>query len=175
MSSGPATRRSRGRPPGLTPVAVAALFLSVACATGGTPRNFGAGSGSLDWAGLRFDVHLLPSPLDQLRARISVTNTEDHFLVREIPFCVARLRVYRDGAVLWDQGGDECFGRRIVRLTAGEAEHYWTRASAREVLPEGTDRGTFTVRAYWPPEHHPDRVPRTEMEITVGRIRLERP
>lgn len=177
MSSG-ATSSASVDPPGAgrpsARLACLLLLLALpACASRGGVANPGVAESSLEWAGLRFRVQLLPSGTDRLEARATVTNISDRFLVREVPFCVAVLRVYRGGRAVWDQAADACIGRRIVRLRVGESETYWTAAGADEILPAGADGGRYTVRAYWPAERRPDAPSRTQMEITVGEVRLE--
>ena len=101
-----------------------------------------------------------------------VANREGHHLSRELPFCVIRMRLYRDGEPVWDQGADGgCGGIRQVRLAPGEQADFWSSATADEVLTPGTEAGTFLVRVYLPASQRPG-LPRAEMELTLGEITL---
>jgi len=178
MSSGhtPLLAPRRVRP--LRRRALAALLCVAVTAAGGcaarsADANPGVGDASVEWAGLRLEVRLRRSPPDRLRAVASATNVSDRYLVRELPFCVALLRLYRGDRLAWDQAREGCVGRRIVRLAVGETETYWTTVRAEEVPGADSGEGRFTVRAYWPPERHPRMPPRTAMEVTVGEVRLE--
>lgn len=152
-------------------VGLLAALLACAPRTSGPPPG---GSGILEWAGLRLEVELLPSPADRLRARAVLRNTSDHFLAREVPHCVLRLRLYRGGSLIWDQGEEEaCVGVRIVRLAPGERRSFWTSVRSRRILRGEHPEGEYLVRAFWPARSPaPGRPPRAAMEITVGVVRL---
>jgi hypothetical protein len=178
MSSGPtpvpALRRLGPGRRALAVVLSLAVLTPAGCAARSGDANPGVGEASVEWAGLRLEVRLPRSPADRLRAVASATNVSDRFLVREIPFCVAVIRLYRGDRLAWDQGREGCVGRRIVRLAVGETETHWTTVRAEQVPgADSGEEGSFTVRAYWPPERHPRMPPRTAMEVTVGEIRLE--
>lgn len=178
MSSGqtpfPAPRRGHALRGALAAVLCVALGAPAGCAARSGDANPGVGDASVEWAGLRLEVRLRRSPPDRLRAVASATNVSDRYVVRELPFCVAVLRLYRGDRLAWDQGREGCVGRRIVRLAVGETETYRTTVRAEEVPgADSGDEGPFTVRAYWPPERHPRMPPRAAMEVTVGEIRLE--
>lgn len=101
-----------------------------------------------------------------------VANREGRHLARELPFCVIRMRLYRDGQLAWDQGAaGGCGGIRQVRLAPGEEADFWSSATAAEVLPPGSEAEDFLVRVHLPASQRPG-LPRAEMELTLGEITL---
>lgn len=154
---------------------VLGLALVLTACAGRSPDAPGTvpGSAAFEWADLRLEVRLLPSPADRLRARGTLTNLDERFLAREVPYCVVMLRVYREGRRVWSDGARSgCFGRRIVQLAPGESQQFHRTLKARRILGETLPAGRYRVRAFWPGARRPGAV-RTEMEVTLGEVRLE--
>lgn len=140
---------------------------------GAGPSPRGVGTTTLDWAGLRTTLSLLPSSPDRLRVRAVVRNVTDGPVTREVPWCVIWLRLYRDGRLVLDHGAREgCPGAiRVLALAPGEERVFHESLLARQVLPEGTEEACFLVRAYVPRGGRPG-LPRAEMEATLGDAEL---
>lgn len=128
----------------------------------------------MEWAGLRIAWELVPSPPDRIRVHAVVANREARHVARELPWCVVRMRLYRDGELAWDQGADgRCGGIREVRLAPGEEADFRSSATAEEVLGPEAAGGDFLVRVYLPGSRRPG-LPRADMELTLGEITLTR-
>lgn len=158
-------------------VAVLALAaVAGACAGRSADGPFRApGASGFEWADLRLRVRLVSSPPDRVRARGTLTNVGDRPLAREVPYCVVMLRIYRDGRRIWSDGArGGCFGRRVVRLEPGESRRFDRSLRAARILGDSLPAGPYLVRAYWPGTRRPGAV-RTEMEVTLGEVRLEPP
>lgn len=156
-----------------------ALFLAavLAACAGRSPGSTetGPAANSFEWAGLRLEVRLLPSPPDRIRARGTLVNLEERPLAREVPYCVVMLRIYREGRRIWGDGTQgDCFGRRVVRLEPGESRSFHRSLRADHILGDTLPAGRYLVRAYWPGASRPGAL-RTEMEATLGEAYLEPP
>lgn len=128
----------------------------------------------MEWAGLRIGWELLPSPPDRIRVHAVVANRSSRFVARELPYCVIRVRLYREGELIWDQGaGEACFGLRRVRLSPGEEADFRSTVTAGEVLGPHTRPGDFVVRVHLPSSRRPGLPPRAEMELTLGETTLK--
>lgn len=126
----------------------------------------------MDWAGLEITWHLVSSPRDRIRVRAVVANRQGRHLSRELPYCIVRLRLYRRGERVWDQGADGgCGGLRQVRLAPGEEVDFWSSVTAEEVLGGDVPAGDFLVRVHLPSSQRLG-LPRAEMELTLGEITL---
>lgn len=91
---------------------------------------------------------------------------------RELPHCVIRVRLYREGQLAWDQGADgACDGLRQVGLSPGEEADFWSSVTADEVLGPDLPPGDFLVRVHLPSRQRPGP-PRAEIELTLGEISL---
>lgn len=134
------------------------------------------GSASVEWAGLRFRFSLLPSPADRIRLRAEVTNVSGHVREAELPWCLVQARLYRDGALAFDQaearGCDEAV--RVLRLSDGRSREFWSTLTAEEVLGDSLRPGPFEVRTRLP-RNSGRGPPRAEMEFFLGTVELERP
>ena len=151
------------------------LWLLPACAgrAPGDPAP-GVGSTALDWAGLRIEYTMAPSPADRIRIGATVANRSPGRLVRELPFCVIRMRLYRGDRLAWDQGGvDNCFGVRTLHLEPGEERNFWASTTADRVLGDSLAGGDYLVRLFLPGSDRPGTV-RTNMEVTLGEKTLRR-
>ena len=164
-------RRARARPTGVFLL----LLLLPACAgrAPGDPAP-GVGSTALDWAGLRIEYTMAPSPADRIRIGATVANRSPGRLVRELPFCVIRMRLYRGDRLAWDQGRvDNCFGVRTLHLAPGEERDFWASTTADRVLGDSLPGGDYLVRLFLPGSDRPGTI-RTNMEVTLGEKTLER-
>lgn len=127
----------------------------------------------MEWAGLEITWSLVSSPPDRIRVHAVVANRQARPVERELPHCVIRVRLYRDGDRVWDQGaGGGCRGIRIVRLVAGEEADFWSSVTADEVLGPGLPPGDLVVRVHLPARQRPG-LPRAAMELTLGQVTLE--
>lgn len=156
----------------------AACLASAACAGGGgagAPRQGPPGEASVEWAGLRYRVALLPSPGDRIRLRAEVTNISARYREEELPWCLIRARLHRDGRVVYDRAGTEgcAEGLRLVRLRSGESEAFQTTLSATRVLGDSLAPGRFEVSVRLPRARELGP-PRAEMELRLGTVTLER-
>lgn len=156
-------------------LAAALLLLIPACAgrSPGDPAP-GVGSTSIDWAGLRIEYTMAPSPADRLRVSATAVNRYDGRIVRTLPFCVIRVRLYRGDRLAWDQGRAEaCFGVRTLDLQPGEERNFWSSTTAERVLGDSLPPGDFLVRLFLPGSDRPGTI-RTSMEVTLGEKTLGR-
>lgn len=130
---------------------------------------------SAEWAGLRYEIALRPSPLDRLRLRATVTNVSTGFRDQELPFCLIRARLYRDGRLAWDQAADEGCGDalRVLRLGPGESRSFSRSLTAERVLGDSLPPGTYRLRARLPGSDRPG-LPRADMSFDLGTVTLER-
>lgn len=127
----------------------------------------------MEWAGLEIRWELVPSPADRIRVRAVVGNRGERHVRRELPTCVARVRLYRAGELAWDRASeDACGGIRRVDLGPGEEAEFWWSAAAAEILGDDMPAGDYLVRVYLPPGRRPGP-PRAEMELTLGEITLD--
>ncbi len=160
-------------------VLLSALVLTTAlsaCA-GRSPEGSapGVGSTSVDWAGLTIEYRMLPSADDRLRVSASVENRTSGRVVRELPFCVVRLRLYLSDRLVWDEGRAEaCAGIRTLDLRPGEVEDFWSSFTAERVLGDSLPEGDYLVRLYLPGSDRPGTI-RTSMELTLAEKTLARP
>lgn len=131
---------------------------------------------SVEWAGLRYEVAVRASPPDRLRLRATVTNVSTGFREQELPFCLVRARLYREGRLVWDQAEDEGCGDdvRVVRLRGGESRTFSRTIGAERVLGDSLSPGRFDLRAHLPGATVPGR-PRAETELHLGTVVLESP
>lgn len=126
----------------------------------------------MEWAGLELTWRLVPSPPDRIRVHAVVANRGERHVERELPRCVVRVRLYREGELAWDQGADGgCDGLRHIGLSPGEEAEFWSSVTAGEVLGPDTAPGDFLVRIHLPSSRRPG-LPRAEMELTLGRSSL---
>lgn len=180
-SPGGVRRRVRGFTPA---VAAALVALAAACGgrTGGegpgeagSPRYGAPGSASVEWAGLRFRYVLPVSRPDRIRIRAEVTNVSGRVREAEIPLCVVQARLYRDGAVAYDQAEADGCGEaiRVVRLRDGESREFRRTLSAGEVLGDSLRPGPFEVRVRLP-RNAGRGPPRAEMDFVLGTVELRR-
>lgn len=130
---------------------------------------------SAAWAGLRYEIALRPSPLDRLRLRATVTNVSGGFREQLLPFCLIRIRLYRDGRLAWDQAAAEGCGEgvRLLRLRAGESRSFSRTLTAERVLGDSLEPGRYRLRAHLPGSDRPGR-PRADMTFELGQVTLER-
>ena len=164
-----------GRTPASVTTALLALLLFPACAgrAPGDPAP-GVGTTTLDWAGLRIEYTMAPSPTNRLRVNATVVNRSPQRVVRELPFCVIRIRLYREDRLAWDQGRREaCFGVRTVDLQPSEGRDFWTSTTADRVLGDSLPAGDYLVRLFLPGSDRPGTI-RTNMEVTLGEKTLRR-
>lgn len=159
------------------PCRAAALCLAAALAACAghdpAPSSTGPASTSFEWAGLRLEVELVPSPPDRVRARGTLTNVEERFLEREVPRCVVMLRFYRRDRRAWSDGpGTGCFGTRVVRLRPGESRQFRRTLQAARIVGDSLPSGPYLARAFWPGRARPG-LPRAEIEVTLGGTELE--
>lgn len=102
-----------------------------------------------------------------------VANGGSRVVARELPYCVIRVRLYREGKLTWDQGADgACAGLRQVHLAPGEEVDFRSSVTAAEVLDPDTPPGDFLVRIHLPSSQRPG-LPRAEMELTLGETTLK--
>lgn len=126
----------------------------------------------MEWAGLELTWRLVPSPPDRIRVHAVVANRGARHVERELPHCVIRVRLYREGELAWDQGADGgCDGVRHIGLSPGEEAEFWSSVTADEVLGPDTAPGDFLVRIHLPSSRRPG-LPRAEMELTLGETSL---
>lgn len=126
----------------------------------------------MEWAGLELTWELVRSPPDRVRVRAVVSNGGERHVERELPYCVIRIRLYREGRLAWDQGSDgACAGIRSIRLPPGADAAYRSSVTAGEVLGPDVPPGDFLVRVHLPGSRRPGP-PRAEMELTLGQITL---
>lgn len=179
-----------GRPDGLAGLARAILLagaaslVGVACGGSGrgggsetaAPRRTPPTSSSVEWAGLRYEVSLLPSPTDRVRLRAVVTNVSSGYRETELPWCLIRARLRRDGEVVFDQAeADGCGeGVRMIRLENGQSEEFRRTLAAARVLGDSLSPGRFGVSVRLPRARNLGP-PRAEMELGLGSVTLERP
>lgn len=166
------------------PLAIVAVLLPLAagCAGGrggGAQGERGRGeppTASAEWAGLRFEVSVPASPRDRLRIRATVTNVTAGVREAELPWCLARARLYREGRLAFDEaaaGG--CGGAvRVVQLGPGESEGVRRTLTADEVLGDSLRPGPFEVRARIPRQTGRGP-PRAAMDLRLGTVVLEGP
>lgn len=160
-------------------VTVAALLLAAllvgACAGRGPGDPApGVGSTTLDWAGLRLEYRMLPSPGDRIRVSATVVNGTGRRVYRELPYCVIRMRLYRADRVVWDQARDEaCVGVRTLELAPGEQRDYRSSVTAERILGDSLAPGDYLVRLYLPGSDRPGTF-RTSVELTLAAKTLER-
>lgn len=150
-------------------------------ACGGAGRGSGGGIGapaaeSVEWAGLRYEVSLLASPEDRIRLRAEVTNISTGYREVELPWCLIRARLHRDGRVAYDRAGaaEGCGdGIRLIRLETGQSEVFRRTLTADRVLGDSLSPGSFevTVRLQRARNLGP---PRAEMELRLGSVTLAR-
>lgn len=190
MPGAPSTRGKApsgpGRPSAAPAVAAALAAVLAACAPtppGGSGAGEGGsvpgppGSASVEWAGLRFRFSLRPSPADRIRIRAEVTNVSGHVREAEVPWCLVRLRLAREGAVVFDRARtEECGGGvRILRLADGEARRFRAVLTAAEVLGDSLRPGRFAARVRLAGAGGRPGPPRAEMELLLGTVELSRP
>lgn len=142
----------------------------------GVPSR-GASAASVEWAGLRYAVSLLASPEDRIRLRAQVTNVSTRYREAELPFCLIRARLHRDGRVVWDQARAEGCGDgiRLIRLESGQSEEFRRALTAARVLGDSLPPGRFEVSVRLPRARGagPPRPPRAGMELRLGTVTLE--
>lgn len=126
----------------------------------------------MEWADLDIRWELVPTPPDRIRVHAVVSNRSGRALDLELPYCVVRIRLYREGRLAWDEGGEgDCDGIRRIRLAPGEASDFWSSATADEVLGPDLPPGDFLARIYLPGSRRPGP-PRADLELTLGEITL---
>ncbi len=175
---------SRERAP-LPFLLLGALSLA-ATACGGGGRGSGGGAGtpgrgapaaeSVEWAGLRYEVSLLASPEDRIRLRAEVTNVSTGYREAELPWCLIRARLHRDGRVVYDRAGaaEGCGdGIRLIRLEIGQSEVFRHTLNADRVLGDSLSPGSFEVSVRLPRARNLGP-PRAKMELRLGSVTLAR-
>lgn len=159
-----------------SPAIAALLALGAVACSGRSPGDPapGVGSTSVDWAGLTIQYLMLPSPSDRIRVSATVANRTGGRLLRELPFCVVRLRLYRGDRLAWDEGRVEaCGGIRTLDLRPGEEQDFWTSVTAERVLGDSLPAGDYLVRVFLPGSDRPGTI-RTSMELTLAEKTLGR-
>ena len=161
----------------------AAPLAASACGGGGRGSPDGTGApdrgpptaASVEWAGLRYEVSMLPSPADRIRLRAEVTNVSAGYREAELPWCLIRARLHRDGRVVYDQArADGCGdGIRLIRLERGGSEAFRRTLAAERVLGDSLSPGRFDVSVRLPRARGLGP-PRAEMELRLGSVTLER-
>lgn len=164
-------------------VMLGAATLAAACGGGGPGPGEGAGApdrgppaaASVEWAGLRYEVSVLASPADRIRLRAEVTNVTGRYREAELPWCLIRARLHRDGRVVWDQARAEGCGDgiRLIRLESGRSEEFRRTLGADRVLGDSLAPGRFEVSVRLPRARGLGP-PRAEMELRLGTVTLER-
>lgn len=162
------------------PILVAAVSLAAAACAGGGAGTGAPGRGppneaSVEWAGLRYEVTVLSSPGDRIRLRAEVTNVSPRYREEELPWCLIRARLHRDGRVVYDRARTEgCGGGiRLVRLESGQSEAFHSTLTAARVLGDSLAPGRFEVSVRLPRARDLGP-PRAEMELRLGTVTLER-
>lgn len=123
----------------------------------------------MEWAGLRIEWTLQASSDARLRVLATVTNVTDRPLVRELPWCLNRLLLYRDARVIWDRAGSEaCTGSRRLQLSPGERRSFRTLLAAGRILGDSLPAGEVVVRVHLARGETP-YLPRARMEFTLGK------
>lgn len=183
-SSVPArTRERRKRPwsPRVGAPAAALAVLLAACAgpsgEAGRPSPGPPGEASVEWAGLRFRLSLIPSPRNRIRLGATVSNVSDGVREAELPWCLLQVRLYRDGELAFDQSAADRCGEavRVVRLRRGHSRRFRRTLSAAEVLGDSLRPGRYEVRARIPGNTGRRGPPRAPMEFALGTVELRRP
>ena len=159
------------------------LGLAAACGTGGTagadpgarPPETGtpAAEASFEWNGLRFTVRRLPSRPDRVRAETTVTSTVSRSGTWTVPACLVRLRLYRDGHLVWDRAREGlCVdGARLLQLAPGESSTFRGSVRPSDLRDADLPEDLYEVRAYFPALAVPGP-PRAAAELRLGRTRL---
>lgn len=159
----------------------AALVVLVASGCGGArgggegPRRGPIHSASVEWAGLRYEASVRPSPPDRIRLRAVVTNVSPVFREEELPWCILPARLYRDGALAFDYAAARgCGGAvRVVRLEPGESEEFRRTLTAERVLGDSLSPGPFEVHVRLPRQTGRGP-PRAAMDLRLGTVTLGR-
>lgn len=161
----------------------AGVLAAAACRGGGRGSADGTGapdrgpptSASVEWAGLRYEVSMLASPADRIRLRAEVTNVTAGYREVELPWCLIRARLHRDGRVVYDQArADGCGdGIRLIRLESGQSELFRRTLTADRVLGDSLSSGSFDVTVRLPRARNLGP-PRAEMELRLGSVTLAR-
>ena len=141
----------------------------------GAPERSPPAAASVEWAGLRYEVSVLASPEDRIRLRAEVTNVTGRYREAELPWCLIRARLHRDGRIVWDQARAEGCGDgiRLIRLESGRSEEIRRTISADRVLGDSLAPGRFEVSVRLPRARGLGP-PRAEMELLLGTVTLER-
>lgn len=169
----------RGRA-ALTLILIGTAPLAAACpgsggAGDGAPRPGPPDAAAVEWAGLRYEVAVLPGPRDRIRLRAEVRNVSRRLREEELPWCLIRARLHRDGRAVYDRARAEGCGDgvRVVRLESGEAETFHATLTAARVLGDSLSPGAFEVSVRLPRQRGLGP-PRAEVELRLGTVTLER-
>lgn len=128
----------------------------------------------VEWGPLAFRYSITPSSAHQIEMTGRVTNTAHRPIELRIPWCLAWLRVYQKGELIWDRGRAESCGEmaRFVTLGPGESEvdRYVLDVSDLQAWDQ-TGR-TVRVAAYLPGHRVPWLPPRAVVEVPLGEVAL---
>lgn len=129
---------------------------------------------SVRWGDLHFHYELEPNRSDRISLTATVTNTGERAVELRLPWCLAWLRVHRDGRRIWDRGeAENCTGmERFVRLRPRQSERDRYVLLARDLFGSSGDVAEVEVHAYLPTHRVPWLPPRAAVDLPFGTVTL---